>query len=224
MPDWTQLYSNYDKTFVDWIRTVRYKDKPILSVFASPERAFGQIEKVVRERQGDTPKVIPLPFVSISRILHALDSTRYVRVPYLNRFRHPTDPDNKFMGTDRPQPMNLTYQVDFWSRNLSDLDNLMVQLIQKLRFNEIFLSVDLTEPFHHQLARTRLDGIAEAGDRLAGPRQRVLRRILTFVIEGWVFYIPTEYGRVKTIITEIWDWPDETELYDTVTVTGEEES
>ena len=69
--DYVAIYDNYDKTFIDWCGTLKRTEQSLPRVFATPERAFAQMEKKLQLRMDqmnkEAPVVIPLPFMSIAR-------------------------------------------------------------------------------------------------------------------------------------------------------------
>lgn len=215
--EYTQLYDNYDKAFVDWVRQLRYRGRPVLSVFATPERAFAQVRRQLRERKEEDLKVIPLPFVSIGRGSAAFDPGRFNpnKFPILYR----TKDWIKHYTSRFPQPVVIPYQVDVWTRLLRDLDDLTIQLHTMLTANFTYLRVDHPFPFGWRIVFTVLSEVADASELEVGEEQRTLRRVFRFGVNGWVTYPAETIGIVEKTTVEIIDSPDleeEKETLDTV--------
>jgi len=206
---------------VDWIRLNRFKERPLLCCFATPDRAFAQIRKMVRERTGQDvtrmenpiayldaggeaqrkPEVTPLPFASLGRIGVGLDLTRYVRFYF--RRRYYTADRTKYYGMKRPLPINLSYQVDLWARDLFDLDDLANQMLLRLEADYFYLTVEHPFPMGEKIVYTKFEGVVDKSDLEPAEQQRVLRKSFTFTVHGWLAYPADEYGIVETAGIEI---------------------
>jgi len=60
-----QIYGNYDKAFVSWVHSLQHHDRPLLCVFATPERAFclaGDTEVPLLDGRTLTMKQIAIEF------------------------------------------------------------------------------------------------------------------------------------------------------------------
>jgi len=205
--DVTDIYGPCDKALVRWLHTIKYENKPILMCFASPERAFAQIGQQIKERNrlDAPPKVIPLPFGSVDRTDHQYDHTRYVAHGELHRMWVRKD-GQKFIGQSAmPQPIKLTYQVNFWARLLKDLDIIMSQIVKQLRANEIYLMTQYAMPEGVLKMHVTLEGIKSLSNLEPEAGQRVLRRGFTFNVDGWIPMPPVEYGIVETVTVDIDD-------------------
>lgn len=199
------LYSNYDKSFVDWIRTASYKDRPILCVFATPERALAQVHKHLKESAADV-KVIPLPFISISRTSDLFDHSRYCKTEIRRQF---WDADNQcYVAFARPQPMKVTYQISLWARLLRDINDVQAQIVRGLRANETYLSVVVPPPLDSLYALTTLDNIQDVSVLEGNDEQRLLRRVFTFNVSAWIFYDSYLVKQVEKITIPIYESDD----------------
>jgi hypothetical protein len=220
--DYVQIYRNYDKAVVDWVRLNRYRDKPILTVFATPERAFGQIRHLIRQKRGEDPGVVPLPFVSLGRVMGAHDWTRFNASQIRRMYYNPDQ--TKYYGTKMPQPITLTYQIDIWCRDLTDLDAQWSQFLLRLsNGKDVYLTVDHPFPFGERIVLFTYEGFQDRSELEPVENKRVLRRSLTFQGNAWVVYPADEVGIVKTQHIQIWestdlDTPSYDELLDTVEI------
>jgi len=219
-----QVYYNYDKAVVDFLGGVSYDGKPILRVFATPERAFAQVKKWFKERRDRDVRTIPLPIVSLFRIAAALDHARYHKTTRYHKMYYTPD-RKKYYGMRYPQPVTLTFQIDLWARLIRDLEDATAQFLQKFRINETYLTVKHPFPMGERLVLTLLRdelGVDTTGLE-AGGEQRTLRRTFTLDVYGWVSYPADEFGIVEQIETTIIESDDPAEgdegsVLDVVTV------
>lgn len=215
-----QMFSNYDKAFVDKLRSIRYytQDRTkndvnyaIPCVFATPERAFGQIKKQIARKTGKAEQdivTIPLPIASISRIDQKLDLNRYVRYKFRRQYYAPND--ELYIGMWRPAPWDMTYQVDLWARTIGDLDMLTVQLVQWLRADEFYLTVDHEIPMGERIVLTQFMGMAENSQLDHGTEEkRTLRRTFSYVVHGWIYFPRIDTRIIKKIIVDFYDTSNE---------------
>jgi len=224
--EWTPLYSNYDHAIVDYIREFTYKGKPILCVFATPERAFSQAALAIKKRTGidHDLKTIPLPIFSINRVSQIFDPTRYVRYHFNREF--PISGESAFHHVERPRPEKVTYDVSLWARNLRDIDSVYGQMVRTIRADCVHLPVEHPEPFGNLYCQAILADPRNMSVLEPERDQRTLRRVFPFVIEAWICYEPTEVGRIEHIEVELWDSDDletGTDLLDTIHIVGTED-
>ncbi len=229
---WVQLYQNYDHSFVDKVRTLKFhttddkgvdSEKPLLCVFATPERAFAQVARQIarrrnlpKEEEDVILKNIPLPIASISRGIGKFDHERYVRC-YLQKCAYDLKL-NKLVGTQRPLPYTFPFQVDLWSRELQTLDDLTVQAMIWLRANEFWMTVKHPEPIGDVNVLCLFDNIVDNSVLESETEQRTLRRTLNYNVFGWLVYDPEYYGFVEKITIEHYDLETE-EFWESYEVT-----
>jgi hypothetical protein len=210
--DAVQFYYNYDKSFVDWVRQVKYQSRPILCVFASPDRAFGQLRHVIKEKTNKDPGVTPLPFASISRIGAELDLYRYNPAVMKKMYYSPQATDTMgtrvYHGTKMAQPMILTYQLDIWARDLHDLDNLTAQVILGFNGKDAYLTVAHPLPWGDRLVLMTYEGFIERSDLEPQENKRVLRRAFTFKTNAWLSHPQQDTNIITDGSIEIWESSD----------------
>ena len=235
---YVQMWSNYDKAVVTKCHTlIHYAQDTtkndvsyrIPCVFATPDRAFAQMRSQIARKRGipidDIKNLsIPLPIISLSRVTQKLDLSRYVRHIF-NRLY--TDPSTgTYLGMIRPQPWDMTYQVDVWARNIQDLDEIAAQIVLWLRADEFYLTVNHLIPMGERIVLTQLTDVADNSKMESGEDKRTLRRTFTFVVHGWIVHEPREARIVRKIVTDIYDFTDEYDpvfLDQIVVTTGEAE-
>lgn len=224
-----QVFYNYDRAMVDQLRTnifhyTHTSDAPIPvpCVFATPQRAFAQIAKQIARKSGlrePTPEMlknVPLPMMSINRGAETLDNKRYIR--YRNPRVLEDASEGKLMGVIYPQPIEIPYDLSVWARTGDELASINEQIIQMLRFNEMWLTVQHPLPVSDRRVHVQLMAQIDGSDIDPGDgRQRTLRRSYSFVAHGWLCYAPFETYRIEQVIVDFYDW-DETERLDRLVV------
>lgn len=208
----TQIYENYDRAFVDWVHSLKHRSHRLPCVFATPDRAFAQMARVLTKRGGVETSIdnVPIPFGSIQRVSEAYDPQRFVQ-HYEDRVARSKD-GTRWFGMTRPLPYNFLYQVSLWGRTLRQLDDLFVQLTLRLRADEFYLEVDHPDiPFWNLEETTQLivltlyRGSQSTSELEPGRDKPVQRRVLSYLVHGWICYPADEYGIVETIRTRFYD-------------------
>jgi len=217
---WTSIYDNYDKAMADYVHTLKHDGRPLLTVFATPERALAQVKKIVQERTVSDQTVIPLPFGSVDLVAEVYDQSRYTTFNFRREF---WDELNQcYWSVEKPQPINLTYQVHVWSRTLRDLQDILMQIVQGLRAREKYLRVKHPPPLNYLKTRMTLEESrpVPSFDSKSGD-QRVLRKVFVFLVHAWVMKDPQIVTRIESITTPLItseDLETEDEIVDTIVV------
>lgn len=142
----------YHLSMLNWWRDrLTWNGKPVPLVFASPERAFSEMETILDRSRG-TGVVsqmrggnIPLPFCSLSEVGSGeYDGTRdhagTMRAAFVTS-------DLEFgYNVDWPTPIKLTYQLDFWckTQNQSWFFRDLVRRFFKLQVS--YVEIDFNSP------------------------------------------------------------------------------
>lgn len=216
---YVQLYDNYDKAFVDQVRTLKYWGTddageefcaPLPVVFATPERAFAQIRSQIARRRGrSTPEdaqiqTIPLPFASLSRTSEQMNMDRWVTADW-----HRAGYDSKtrrYARLQKPASWDLTYDLDIWTRNLFTLNDFTTQIVAWLTGDWFTFRVDHPAPVRWRNITVHMKGMTD-NSKLdpANEEERKLRRTFTFVVEGWVMGPVRSVGLVDSVHTHVID-------------------
>jgi hypothetical protein len=210
----TQLYSNYDRAVADFIHRLRFpptpgEERPVLHVFATPERALAQVERKLRNRPDRANTAFPLPFLSVERLSEDFDMNRTSRATFRRMWQRETDRGTRFYSMPWPVPMNLTYQLTMWADQIQDINYLLVQFVGLFDNGKlIYLTVPHPFPLEQRIVATELAEIAKVPMVGEPEAERLVRRTMTFVVYGWVSREALEYGRVEKVITRFYDSPD----------------
>jgi hypothetical protein len=221
--DYVQAWRNFDKAMVDWVRLAKWKGRPILCVFSTPDRAFAQLSRLVEERTGKLltfdgdayeqlergeklarePRVTPYPFASLGRVdPFAVDLSRYSKYEYP---RMGITADRKrYLTAQRPLPVIITYQVDVWAKNLYELDAVVNQLVLFTTGGQFTTVCDFPPPIGPRRIYATLSGsVRDLSNLEPNEKNRTLRKSMSFTVEGWLCYEPTEEGAVIDAAIEI---------------------
>ena len=222
MPTSTQLYFNYDAAIADLVHLVRYRGRPLLHVFAVPERAMAQIERKLKERGEDSAqRVTPLPFVAIDRIDESFEVSRASRAVW-RRFAHTAG--DRYFKLPWPIPMRLTYQITFWVRELEDSNDFLVQWLSMFDHTPLrYIEVKHPFPMNIKIVPVLVTEIARPSAIVGEEKQRNLRLVVTNVVSGWIMRPAIEHGIVETVTTEFIESEDlvtEGDTLGTVVVTA----
>jgi hypothetical protein len=216
-------YDAYDKTMSRWLLNgVKRGGKSVPMVFATPERAFGQMAQFLSKRfdRHYDRKSIPLPFNSIQRLdatFDVPDRWRLARVRHAQALAQNDEPvgekheypDDKcvifsWRGYAWPTPTRLPYQLDVWGRNLRDLDLITQQVILLFDFgDETWLRVKHPEPFGWRICPVTLERVSNNSQlEVQDGEQRSLRRTIAFRIDGWIPKPATDVKSVRRVDVE----------------------
>jgi len=235
---YVQVYDNYDRKFVDWVGNIIHRDYPVARVFASPERAFAEMKKMLDKKSAavgkNSPSVVPLPFISISRTFEDFDPTRYNRHELRRLFSNSAG--TECLSVKWPIPVNIRYQLDVWAMYGRDMSSIKQQY--KLLFweggrdylLEVRHPVYLNDPsrtyadaYYDMRIPLFNEGIVNNSDLEPGEqRRKVLRETFTLRAEGWIF-APADLAKqvlsVTTTIAQMESDGTEGDTLDTIVVT-----
>jgi len=181
--------------------------KAIPRCFATPDRAFSQMAKVLGKFLGTTVDVarIPLPFSSLSRLGIERDPTRSqispVRASALidSYGEYHSDEDDIQSWLDgtldaslvssslHPVAVKVNYQVDYWARNLRHLDKVSEQLFQAFYYGVFTITIPFPEPFGDKMVSVEMADWGDNSD-LEGDESsnRRLRKTVGFTVSTWI--------------------------------------
>ncbi len=233
-PDvWVAWYDGYDKAVISWVLNhVKREARAVPAVFAAPERAFGQLAKVLTRRTGTayTVETIPLPFMSLQRFhdrpdfgrrwspwkIRKLQAISQSGEPLAGLMEDPpsTDRLDKWRSQLFPSPVIMPYQLDAWARNGRDLDLIYNAIIQALELGDMtYVAVRHPEPWNEQLRPLNYLGMTnnnkievEEGD------ERDLRYTFRFEIDGWVMKPSEDTKVVKAAMLDVQEMDTETQI------------
>ena len=230
---WVAWYDGYDKAMIRWfLNKIKRDGKAVPTVFAAPERAFGQLAKVLNKAKRGvagssyTEKTIPLPFMSLSRMtdrndferrwargrirtLKAID-TNGNRMPVpMGELPENTDNFDAWEGQQFPTPIVIPYQLDAWARNLRDLDLIYNGIVQAMEAGDLaYMRVKHPEPWGQMLRPIRWLGMQNSSNlEVAGDgSERTLRYTFTFEIDAWIMKPSSTVKAVKSAQVGVYEY------------------
>lgn len=201
----TQVFSNYGRAVIAWTRALRWRNRPVFCVFATPERAFSQAQRIVDDANTHSPKVLPLLFASVEHTGIKFDPSRFVEAQEPARYSNAAV--TRYYGYRRPNPYTFNYSVNVWARNRFDLDWIFQQVATGMRHQEFYLSVDHPFPMGTKKCLSRLTEVRDLPIVDDPESQRKLRRVFVLEVGGWMQYPTAEYGIVEQVIADLYDSP-----------------
>lgn len=232
---WVEWYDGYDKAMIRYLlNRIKRDGKAVPTVFAAPERAFGQLAKVLNKRKravsgsSYTEKTIPLPFMSLSRLTDRQDlerrwhknRIRKLQVVDGNGNRMPvplfelpenTDEFDAWEGTPFPTPVIIPYQLDAWARNLRDLDLIYKHVIGMMPDGDLaYLEVKHPEPWNWLLRPFRWTGMTNNSNlEVSEGNERTLRYTFTFEVDAYILKPSDVVKAVKAAQLDVCDFDTE---------------
>lgn len=214
----------YHKSMENWWRErLTWRGVPVPVVFASPDRAFSEMNSILdRSRgtgeismmRGGTP---PLPMVSISEAMPSeYDATRdnagTMRAAYVT-------PDlNYGYSMDWPTPEKITYQVDFWAKTNHEMWYFRDQVRRWFKLGVTYFEIDFNDPIWTTQFEEIPNEVRFLGKRVIPMKQiswtntsnlepaegfKDIRFSLTYSIDAWMARGYTKVPLVHTFTTEV---------------------
>lgn len=218
-------YDAVDKSLMYWLlNNVKRDGKSVPAVFATPERAFGQMGKVLRNKYGSSydGKSVPLPFISLQRLQDTLDYEKrwhYGRVRKMQAVNAdgkysaeagevPDDADqiDSWLGMEFPHPVTMNYQIEAWARIARDLDLIRHRVLMAFEGHGsmVYVAVKHPKPFGWQLRPLTLKGLRNTSQlEVQEGQDRTLRETYDFSIEAWIPFPAEETKAVKAAVLDI---------------------
>jgi hypothetical protein len=179
-------------------------------VFASPERAFATLNKLLETAYGSRSeqlRVAPYPYASISRLGMKVAE---------DRFRHSGDNfRTSVYSLDKrvsyqalwPLAIDFNYQIDFWSRTVDSADAFQTWFLSET-IVEGSLLADFTpiwESWGQKLLFTKGGETTDNSVLEAEEDQRTTRITASLVVKGW---LPLPPVPMKTVLKVLIDYKD----------------
>jgi len=217
MIDQYTFFRVYDIGISNWVRGFALiNGESVPTVFAAPQRAFSSMrDLLVKQGKMDsdgTLDMVPLPFISILRGDPELNikywSGGTVRNnslrPYSERW---TDTSKKSTKTyQHPQPFNLPYSIEIWSKYFQTSATLFDQFMREFASNFAYTTVKHFPPWGDILTAIHLDSISDTSALEGGELdERQVRHTLNLTVEAWLFFEPTV---VPTVLETTIDYYD----------------
>lgn len=177
----------YDQALVTWFENTL---PPLITgrttqiLVATAKKAYAEVTtgRVVEN------ETLTFPRISIARLDKAGDplrfnSNRIRRLGWCNPTKHSSLRSARF-----PAPMTITYQIDMWTRFVSEMNLWEQKLLLEFAPQYIYLRVRIDDVWLEKMFPVFLEGaIGDNSDLDPGEGERAIRRTFTLRADAWVF-------------------------------------
>jgi hypothetical protein len=158
---------------------------------------------------------LTFPRIVVTRLDHIIDPLRF-NSNKIRRLGWCTSPEqNKLRSANYPTPVNISYQVDMWTRFVKEMNLWEQKIFTTYASGYSQLSVTLDDVWSSKSYTNFLEGgINDTSELEPGEGERAIRKTFTFRSEAWLFdqdFVSTAV--VKQIEMQFRDLDDDT-LYD----------
>ena len=160
---------------------------------------------------------LTFPRIVMTRLDHIVDPLRF-NSNRIRRLGWCTSPQqNKLRSANYPTPVNITYQIDLWTRFVKEMNLWEQKVFTTYASGYDHLSVTIDDVWSNKSYTNFLEGgIVDNSDLEPGEGERAIRRTFTLRSEAWLFdqdFVTTAV--VKQIEMQFRDFDDDS-LYDRV--------
>jgi hypothetical protein len=192
----------YDEALMKFLKlTVSDADVPL--TFATPLKEFGEHEVVQDSPIPQSPKMITLPAMAVSRLNWTADAARYQEA--IHRKLKWSDDLNLITQAQHPMAWDFAYQVDFLTKYRDDMNILMALTLIKFPRKIVMIPVDLGTPWGVKkislimgqvVDTTELESLDESSNRLC-------RMTLSLTLQGWLPLPSKDVRSVRTVLERL---------------------
>jgi hypothetical protein len=220
------MFRVYDRMIQRWATNVAvWKGRQVPVVLAPPDRAFAVVRDLLA-REGHLPsgmdvKVIPLPFVSVSRGDPTLRLHEW-------QYRHiPTgfsDSSKKYATSAYwPQPFNIPYSLEIWSKYFQTDAGLTDMFLREFHSAYAYSMAKHMAPYGWKFTPMKFLSYTDNSELEGGDSDRIIRHTLNISVEGLLFFQVEEGLTAQKIIKQMYDGldPDTAVLIEEETITQE---
>lgn len=181
-------------------------DKELQIMFAPPDRPFAEVSSG-RVTGG---KTLRLPRVSVSRADYEYDPDR--RNQTLLRYCGPTTAaGNALNQANFPIPVNLPYQVDFWTEYESEMQAYFSHFLRQLYSGIIHITVYINNLWTDKITPYIMEpGVANAVETDPGGEFREIRTTFQLRCEAFLYdEVPTTAPTIREVKVNTYDFETE---------------
>jgi len=194
----------YDQAVLTWVAS----NFPSLLVgrttqllVSTPRKGFSEVTTGVLIDN----RSLAIPRIVVQRLGSKNDPSRYNP----NRIRNLgySSPPNKnsILSGRYPAPISISYQIDFWTTYISEMNLWERQILETFASSYIYLRIHPNDVWGDKIYYTELEGdVVDNSDLEPGEDERQIRKTITLRSDGWFFdddFI--SYGVVKSFETII---------------------
>jgi len=200
-PERSNLFRPIDVAVANDVATLKYEGKYVPTVLSTPRRALSVLMKVLKIKNHAN---IPLPYVSVQRLIPELDQMRYARV--FHRKVEYSDDRNAVSQLRRATPFNVNYQITVWDKKRYSLQEVAENYLS--RYWPMYkIDVNYGPPYHSVPCHASIVTTDDLSDLEPGEdADRMLKHQIQMLIEGWAFEdtfnVPTVRKEIVCFIEE----------------------
>ena len=204
----TTLRNHFVDFYSPVVKNNHNEDSPIY--FASSMRAFSEMQSkhaatktpnpLTRAEIDDT-KRLPIPRISIMRQNVDPDLNRQ-RPPWIEVRAAAYHDDTKAMAysTPFPIPINLGYQVDFWTRKQSEMNRWLIQFHRDFQLQVLYLRTVVDDFWRTKFMGIILEsGPDDTSDLEPGEDRTLIRQTAIFTSQTWIWPTMDEFRTSPTV-------------------------
>ena len=115
----------------------------------------------------------------------------------------------RYYGIDWPIPMMLTYQISIWTRQIRDMNDLVVQWMMLFDHTPLrYMTVEHAFPVGDLIVPVRVTEITGVPMIPEAEKQRLIRKVITVEVDGWVTRPVLETGIVEKVSVDYYESDD----------------
>jgi len=200
---------HYVQHYSEIVKNQHGEDAPIY--FASSMRAFSEMHTrdaatknpnpLTKAEIADTRR-LPIPRISIMRQTVAPDPNRqYFAKPIMLRYVAYHDPTHRTIyQSPGPIPINIAYQVDFWTRKMTEMNRWIIQFHDDFRMQLKYLTVHVDDFFRNKYMGLFLTGGPDdTSDLEPGEDRTLIRQTATFEGQSWIWPTASQLESKATV-------------------------
>lgn len=196
----------YDQALVTWINNLLpplLKGRTTQILVATARKAYAE---VTTARLADN-ETLTFPRIAVTRLDYVNDPNRF-NSNRIRRLGWCSTPVNQALRSARyPAPVNISYQVDLWTRYAKEMNLWVQQLMFEFAPQYIYLQIRPDDVWQDKKYIVFLEGsIADNSDLEPGEGERAIRRTFTVRAEAWVF--DQAFLDVKVVKSLEFQWYD----------------
>ena len=187
---------HYIQAYSELVKNQYGEDSPIY--FASSMRAFSEMH--TRDAATKTPnpltkaeikdtRRLPIPRISIMR--QTVDPDPFRQRPRnitLRQVAYHDDSMSTIYSSPLPIPININYQVDFWTRKMTEMNRWIIQFHDDFRMQVQYLMVHVDDFFRNKyLGLFLTSGPDDTSDLEPGEDRTLIRQTALFQGQSWIW-------------------------------------
>lgn len=204
----------YDQALLTWLTaniSTILTGRSTQILVATPRRAYAEVT-TGRVVDNDT---LTFPRISVSRLDHQNDPTRYNAFRF-RRLGWCSDTYQRKIKSGRfPVPINIAYQVDLWTRFVTEMNLWEQKFLMEFAAQYLYLQIRPDDIWQNKMYPVFLDSpISDTSDLEPGDGERAIRKTVSLRAEAWLFDQDTTPVSVVKQIEMQWRDFDTEDLFD----------